>query len=202
MTSTGQPVHGRSPRWRPRGVSYGYRMPATGRASGGWRPGLVAVLRGMPRPSVAAAQCRDDTGRGGSRPLRPAIDGHERAGLGQPALSACGPRGAFGGHQPQVCADAAPGESLPITDLDSQTECGQRGHSTQTAQSPHHRSELRIGGHCGDRGIETVPPVPGRQHRVKGFVVGERQGGRVELLAAQPQFMLTCPGRAAAVHDR
>ena len=55
-------------------------------------------------------------------------------GLGDRPLGAFRTRGALGGHQPQVGADAAAGEPLPVTDLDREREAGQRGDAPQTRQ--------------------------------------------------------------------
>jgi len=70
------------------------------------------------------------------------------AGLGDPTLGTGRPRGILGGHQPEVSADRAPVEALPVSDFDSQPERGQRGDSGQTPQPGHHRG-VEAGLPCG-----------------------------------------------------
>jgi len=95
------------------------------------------------------------------------------AGLGHPALAAGVARGVLAGHQPDVGADAASSQPVPVADLDGQPERRQRRDPTNAAQPVHHRGELAVGGHRGDRVVESGAPVPTGQHRVEGRLEGQ-----------------------------
>ena len=99
------------------------------------------------------------------------------AGPGNPALDPAGTRGVLRGHQPEVGADGAAGQPMPVADFDGQSERGQCRNPAHTAQSRHHRGELRVSGHLLDRAIEAVAAIDGGQHCLEARVVGQLQRG-------------------------
>src|SRR5688572_13915733 len=76
----------------------------------------------MPDPSGGEARPRGSTGDGDARPLPPAGGAVAVAGLGHSTLSPGVTWGALAGHQPDIGADGAPGQPVPVADLDGQPE--------------------------------------------------------------------------------
>jgi hypothetical protein len=105
--------------------------------------GLTPGAGGRGRRIPAAPQRRARPIRGPVMPGRfdEQSAGVAVAGLGDPTLGAGRPRGVLGGHQPEVGADRAAGQPVPVADLGGQRERGQRRDSAQAPQPPHHRCE-------------------------------------------------------------
>src|SRR5659263_160174 len=95
----------------------------------------------------------------------------------------------LGGCHPEVGTDPAAIESVPVTDLDREPEPGQRRDAPQTSEPVNHGRELTVSGHSCDRGVETVPAVDHRGHRVIGGIERVLQPRLVETLPAQPLVM-------------
>ena len=141
------------------------------RAGGGWPAVRGRGRPGRRRPGGGAARRR--SGCGGRWCQAASISSRRACPLPVLVIDPWrreAPGGGLGGHQPEVGADRAAGQPVPVADLDRQPERGQRGDPAQAAQPGHHRGVVAAGGHLGDRHVEPVPAGRGGQHRVVGDV--------------------------------
>ena len=97
------------------------------------------------------------------------------------------------GTKPDVRADRAPCESLPVTDLDRQPEPGQRRNSAQTSQPAYHR---RVGTVLRNLLDRRITAVSSEQHRLVVRVERRLQSPLIEPLTTEPHIMRTGPRRA------
>jgi hypothetical protein len=91
---------------------------------------------------------------GGARRPRPAAASMGVPGLGDPALNPPISRGALAGHEAEVGADRGAGEPLPVGDLDTEPDRGQRRDPTQAPQPADRPDQRRGVSHLHNRGIQ------------------------------------------------
>ncbi|MFF1480766.1 hypothetical protein ACFVYD_25010 [Streptomyces sp. NPDC058301] len=109
-----------------------------------------------------------------------------------------GPEECSLGTSPRWAPGGRASEPVPVADLDSQPEGGQRVDAPRAGQPADHRGPFGTGGRCGDARIEAIPHGLQGQHLPQPVVERELRVRIVESLTGQSRVMDTGPTRPAA----